>query len=133
MSTPETIPLTLRNMNYEVRFIKNPRTILTVKSLNEEVKEIFSSLPDDEKQILEESSKELDLLFHTQILLDYCSDLSFKTSQEQIEMLFAIFTATKNTHVKTIEQGNLEKIEKYFNTEYLTKYLLKHTFLSKQR
>ena len=90
-------------------------------------------LTEEELSILEESSVDLDILIHAQMMMEFQQELKFKDPAYQIGVLAELFHKIGNSRMeKACMQADIKKIDKYTSTPKFGEMLMKHTKLLKE-
>lgn len=90
-------------------------------------------LTEEEIAILEESSVDLDVLIHAQMMMEFQQELKFKDPAYQLGVLAELFNKIGNSRMeKACMQADIKKIDKYTSTPKFGEMLMKHTKLLKE-
>ncbi len=90
-------------------------------------------LTEEEIAILEESSVDLDVLIHAQMMMEFQQELKFKDPAYQLGVLAELFHKIGNSRMeKACMQADIKKIDKYTSTPKFGEMLMKHTKLLKE-
>lgn len=90
-------------------------------------------LTEEELSILEESSVDLDILIHAQMMMEFQQELKFKDPAYQLGVLAELFHKIGNSRMeKACMQADIKKIDKYTSTPKFGEMLMKHTKLLKE-
>ena len=90
-------------------------------------------LTEEELSILEESSVDLDILIHAQMMMEFQQELKFKDPAYQLGVLAELFNKIGNSRMeKACMEADIKKIDKYTSTPKFGEMLMKHTKLLKE-
>lgn len=118
-------------MQYKLVLIKHPEIILGTRNENVMTQDV--ELTEEELSILEESSVDLDILIHAQMMMEFQQELKFKDPAYQIGVLAELFHKIGNSRMeKACMQADIKKIDKYTSTPKFGEMLMKHTKLLKE-
>ena len=118
-------------MQYKLVLIKHPEIILGTRNENVMTQDV--ELTEEELSILEESSVDLDILIHAQMMMEFQQELKFKDPAYQIGVLAELFHKIGNSRMeKACMEADIKKIDKYTSTPKFGEMLMKHTKLLKE-
>lgn len=118
-------------MQYTLVITKHPEIILGTRNENIMAQDI--ELTEEEMNILEESSVDLDILIHAQMMMEFQQELKFKDPAFQLGVLAELFNKIGNSRMeKACMQADIKKIDKYTSTPKFGEMLMKHTKLLKE-
>ena len=118
-------------MQYNLVLTKHPEIILGTRSENVMTQDV--ELTEEEINILEESSVDLDILIHAQMMMEFQQELKFKDPAYQLGVLAELFNKIGNSRMeKACMQAEIKKIDKYTSTPKFGEMLMKHTKLLKE-
>lgn len=118
-------------MQYKLVLTKHPEIILGTRNENVMTQDV--ELTEEEMNILEESSVDLDILIHAQMMMEFQQELKFKDPAFQLGVLAELFNKIGNSRMeKACMQADIKKIDKYTSTPKFGEMLMKHTKLLKE-
>lgn len=118
-------------MQYKLVLTKHPEIILGTRNENVMTQDV--ELTEEEMNILEESSVDLDILIHAQMMMEFQQELKFKDPAYQLGVLAELFNKIGNSRMeKACMQADIKKIDKYTSTPKFGEMLMKHTKLLKE-
>ena len=118
-------------MQYKLVLIKHPEIILGTRNENVMTQDV--ELTEEELSILEESSVDLDILIHAQMMMEFQQELKFKDPAYQLGVLAELFNKIGNSRMeKACMEADIKKIDKYTSTPKFGEMLMKHTKLLKE-
>ncbi len=118
-------------MQYNLVLTKHPEIILGTRNENVMTQDV--ELTEEEINILEESSVDLDILIHAQMMMEFQQELKFKDPAFQLGVLAELFNKIGNSRMeKACMQADIKKIDKYTSTPKFGEMLMKHTKLLKE-
>ena len=118
-------------MQYKLVLTKHPEIILGTRNENVMTQDV--ELTEEELSILEESSVDLDILIHAQMMMEFQQELKFKDPAYQLGVLAELFHKIGNSRMeKACMQADIKKIDKYTSTPKFGEMLMKHTKLLKE-
>lgn len=118
-------------MQYRLVLQKHPEIILGIRSQNALLPE-NAELTEEERNILEESDADLNVMIHVQMMMEFQQELKFKDPAYQLWILAELFHKIGNSRMeKACMEADIKRIDKYTSTPKFGEMLMKHTKLLK--